>query len=121
MESVHRIGKVSIVILLILILGLAGMSHADDVYYVRADDNYPPYEFLDDGVPTGFNIELIQAVAEVMNLEIDIQMGPWNEVRSDLEEGRIDALAGMYYSEERDKMVDFSTPHVIVSHSIFVR
>ncbi|NJB69051.1 PAS domain S-box-containing protein [Desulfobaculum xiamenense] len=87
----------------------------------RGDKNYPPYEFLENGRPTGFNVDMLRAVAEVMGLDVRIDLGEWNEVRSQLEEGRIDIITGMFSSEERDKVVDFSLPHVIVSNSIFVR
>ncbi|MGC4064976.1 MAG: transporter substrate-binding domain-containing protein [Polyangiaceae bacterium] len=78
------------------------------VVTVGGDHDNPPYEFLKDGVPTGFNVELIQAVAEVMNLKVAVRLGPWQEVRANLEAGTLDALAGMYYTEERAKEVDFS-------------
>ncbi len=32
----------------------------------RGDSSYPPYEYLENGQPQGFNVELIQAVGEVM-------------------------------------------------------
>ncbi len=89
---------------------------------VRGDHGYPPYEFLDDrGKPAGFNIDLIRAVSEAMGLEIDIELGPWNEVRHDLEQGRIDIVSGMIRSQARDRSVDFSSPFIVISHSIFVR
>lgn len=89
---------------------------------VRCGHNFPPYEFLDEnGNPTGFNVEMMQAVAEVMGLNITIHPGPWNEVRSELETGRIDALAGMVYSKERDRLVDFSLPHSTITGAIFAR
>jgi len=88
----------------------------------RSDYGYPPYEFLDAaGKPVGYNVELIKAIAEVMGLTVEIRLGPWAEVRKEIEEGRIDMLLGMYYSPERDKLVDFSHPHTIVNHAIFVR
>jgi signal transduction histidine kinase len=115
----------SLILILMFVLSTVSIASntttGEKIYTVRADNNYPPYEFLENGVPTGFNIDMINAVANAMNLKIVIKMGPWNEVRADLEEGRIDALAGMYFSEERDKLVDFSVPHVVVSQSIFVR
>lgn len=92
-----------------------------DLITVRGDFNYPPYEFLDGGVPTGFNVDIMRAVARTMHLQVKIDLGPWNEVRRQLEAGEIEALTGMYYSAERDKLVDFSTPHIIVNHSLFVR
>ncbi|RPJ78821.1 MAG: histidine kinase, partial [Deltaproteobacteria bacterium] len=89
---------------------------------VRGDNNYPPYEFINQqGVPDGYNVDIFNAVANVMGIQADLSLGPWNKVRSELEEGKIDVLIGMYYSEERDRMVDFSIPHLIIHHSIFIR
>ena len=93
-----------------------------DPLIARGDRNYPPYEFLDEeGEPTGFNVDLFRAVAAVMGLEAEVSLGEWTEVRRQLEEGEIDLLIGMFYSESRDREVDFSVAHSIVSHSIFVR
>jgi len=88
---------------------------------VGGDHNYPPYEFLADGEPTGFNIDLMRAVGEVTNLDIQIELGPWNEMRSALEREEIDVLAGMYFTESRDEQVDFTIPHTHVSPGLFVR
>ncbi len=88
----------------------------------RGDYAYPPYEFLDaSGNPAGYNVDLIRAIGRIMDLDVEIRLGPWNEVRTDLELGRIDMLLGMYYSPARDRSVDFTLPHTIVHHSIFVR
>lgn len=59
---------------------------------VVGDHAYPPYEFVKDGCPTGFNIDLIKTVAEVMGLEIRIELGPWSEVRDKLETGQAELL-----------------------------
>ncbi|HEX9614339.1 MAG TPA: PAS domain S-box protein, partial [Bacteroidota bacterium] len=88
---------------------------------VGGDHDCPPYEFLDKGEPTGFNIELMRAVADVMGFDVEFRLGPWNKVRRDLEQGRIDALAGMYYSVDRSRLVDFSVPHTLVTTGLFVR
>ena len=88
---------------------------------VRGDHDYPPYEFLEEGKPSGFNIDLIKETARVMNLKIDIQLGPWNKVRGDLENKKIDILSGVAYSIERDKLFDFTVPHSLISFDIFVR
>ena len=88
---------------------------------VGGDHTNPPYEYLENGKPTGFNIELIKAVAEVEGLDLTMRLGPWAEVRDDLGNGKIDALAGMYYSPERNRLVDFSVPHTQVTQAIFVR
>lgn len=88
---------------------------------VGADRNFPPYEFLENNEPTGFNIELVRAVAEVMGYDVDVRVGPWKELRRGLESGKIDVLTGMNYSQERARVVDFSTPHTAMSSGLFVR
>ncbi len=84
--------------------------------------DYPPYSFSDErGNPAGFNVELTHAIAEVMQLNVEILIAPWSEIRNELEKGQVDAIVGMYYSQERDKLVDFSSPFAIVNHAVFVR
>jgi PAS domain S-box-containing protein len=96
-------------------------SSSPRIVKVGGDHDNPPYEFLKDGTPTGFNVELMQAAAEVMNLKAVVSLGPWQEVRASLEAGTLDALAGMYYTEERAKTVDFSVAHTLVTPAVFVR
>ena len=92
------------------------------VIVVGGDQNYPPFEFLDkSGKPAGFNVELTQAIAEVMDLPVDIRLGDWNEMRHLVENGSIDVLEGISISSERYQIFDFSAPHCLVRQSIFAR
>jgi len=122
---------------LFILFFLLVLTLATGVNYVRAEEergggglpiriggdyNYPPYEYLDeDGLPAGYNIELSQAIARVMGLEINIQLGSWGEMRQALEQGQIDFLMGMAHTAERRNEVDFSSPHAKVHQSIWVR
>ncbi len=88
----------------------------------KGDHNYPPYEFLDaNGEPAGFNVEILQAISERMDIFLKIELGIWSSIRKELEMNKIDIITGMFYSPERDSLLDFSLPHSIVSHTIFVR
>ena len=92
------------------------------VLIVKGDYNYPPYEYLNEkNMPDGFNVEIMRAVAKGMGMKIRIELDAWHKVRAEIEEGKIDALLGMYQTMERDKLVDFSTPHSMPSYSVFVR
>jgi two-component system, cell cycle sensor histidine kinase and response regulator CckA len=89
---------------------------------VGVNRDYPPYEFLNPkGEVEGYDVDLIRAVARVMGLHLRIQPGPWDQVRRDLEAGRIDVAAGMLKSPERTRLFDFAQPHMVVHYSIFVR
>lgn len=89
---------------------------------VGGDHNYPPYEFLDeDGNPTGYNVELTQAIAEVMGMKVEIRLGDWDTMRRALKGGTVDVLQGMVYSDARSKTFEFSPPHIIIHESVFAR
>lgn len=86
----------------------------------RSDHAYPPFEFINAaGEPDGFNIELLRRIASIMHLDIRIDLGPWDTVRSQLERGEIDMLAGMYKTPERAELVDFTIPHFTSMYSLF--
>lgn len=81
---------------------------------IGGDHNYPPFEYLDDnGRPAGYNVDLTRAIAQAVDLDIEIRLGPWSEMRNALARGKIDALQGMFYSSERDLTFDFTPPHTV--------
>lgn len=93
-----------------------------DLVIVGGDHNYPPYEFLDEnGNPTGYNTELTMAIAKVMGLKVEVNLAPWSVVRERLNNGEIDILQGMSYSEQRDANYDFVPHHATVNQSLFAR
>ncbi len=92
------------------------------VIIVGGDVNYPPYEFLDKaGRPAGFNVEITRAIAEVMDMRVDIRLGDWNLMRQALGDGSIDVLEGVANSKEREQIFDFSIPLCTIHQSIFAR
>jgi ABC-type amino acid transport substrate-binding protein/nitrogen-specific signal transduction histidine kinase/ActR/RegA family two-component response regulator len=89
---------------------------------VGGDEDYPPFEFIDQhGLPAGYNVDLIRAVARELGLEIDIRLGPWAEVRRALQRGEIDVIQGMLYSPARDRDFDFTAPHTVNHYVAVVR
>jgi PAS domain S-box-containing protein len=107
--------------LIILLMAVPSFATKKLKLVVGGDHQNPPFEYLEQGAPTGFNVELMRAVAQELGAEVEIRLGPWAEVRKALELGQINALAGMYYSEERSRRVDFSLPHTMATMGLFVR
>jgi signal transduction histidine kinase len=105
-----------------LALAAEGPSQAPAAIMVGGDRDYPPYEFLDkEGHPSGYNVELTRAIADVMGMKVEFRLGTWSMMRSALQNGTVDVLQGMSYSEDRLSEVDFSLPHTIVNHAVFAR
>lgn len=106
----------------LLLIACTPLMAADQSIVVGGDYNYPPYEFLDEnGEPSGYNVELTRAIAEVMGMEVAFRFADWATVRKELEDGKIDALQGMVSSAGRASDFDFTPPHAIVHQSIFGR
>jgi PAS domain S-box-containing protein len=109
------------IILMSVLLNLTAERVQGEPLVIRTKFDYPPYSYQDKlGRPVGFTVDLTRAIAEVMGLEVRIESGPWREIRQALENDEIDAIAGMYYSKDRDRKVDFTPPYVAVTHAIFV-
>ncbi len=89
---------------------------------VGSELDYPPYALVNEkGEADGFSVDLIKAVAEVMDVEVQFQVGPWNQVFNALKNDEIDVLPLVANSEARDRIFDFSSPHMITYGAIFVR
>jgi polar amino acid transport system substrate-binding protein len=118
----RRAGSTAALILAACLCCSGVCAAPDRTIVVGGNRDYPPYEFLDeDGAPTGYNVELSRAIANVMDMKVDFRLGAWVNVREALESGSVDAMQGMSYSEGRAKVVDFSIPHTVVNHSVFAR
>ncbi len=115
--------RFSTCILFLSVFFVAGIAVANDFIkpiIIGGSSNYPPYEYLDEnGRPTGYNIELTRAIAEIMGMDVEIELGSWSSTRAALETGSVDAIMGIGYSSERAETLDFSPPHNVVQFSVF--
>ena len=128
MRTYRQIISVICVIAITLALNIApataskSSGQGKNIIIVGGEIGYPPYSFLDEkGEPTGLSVELTRAIAKTMGINIEIRLTPWTEARNALENATIDIIPGMFYSEERAKIFDFSPPFSIVSTAIFAR
>jgi PAS domain S-box-containing protein len=94
----------------------------DSIITFAGDQNYPPYEFLDrNNKPAGFNIELTEAIADILGLEFEIRLLPRDELLEALAGNEIDLLMGWHFSQERAQNLYFSKAHNRVRLGIFKR
>lgn len=112
----------SLVVLLLAMAAFAGASEKREIIRVGGNRDYPPYEMVDEkGQPTGFTVDLLYALAEVMGMKVEVSLGDWAKRHDGLKDGEIDMTLGMNNSAEREKVFDFTSPHTIVQQAIFAR
>ena len=116
-----------IVFLIILIISTTSLanqnqSSQDRTLLIGINKDFAPFEFTNEkGVPDGFTIDLMKAVARAEGLNIKFIPDTWSNTRRELENRKIDAVTGMMYSKERDKIFDFSIPNISIPYIIIKR
>jgi polar amino acid transport system substrate-binding protein len=84
---------------------------------------YPPFQSEIDGKVQGFDVSLIDLVAEDLGVKQDIVDQPFENFKTggSLNAGQCDlAAAGMTITEERKKNVDFSDPYFNATQAVLV-
>ncbi|HYT36367.1 MAG TPA: ABC transporter substrate-binding protein [Ktedonobacteraceae bacterium] len=90
---------------------------------VGSDTTYPPQEFVDPttGQATGFDIDLITAMAQQMGLKTTILKANFNTIVDDLVAKRYDVvISAQTINDERKKKVDF-VPYFSAGESLLVQ
>jgi polar amino acid transport system substrate-binding protein len=87
-----------------------GIAHAQtNVLKVGTDATFPPMEFTENGKHTGFDIELVEAVARKLGKQVEWVDIDFKGLVPGLISRRFDmAVSGIYITEERKKVVDFT-------------
>lgn len=98
-----------------LTLGLAwsaGPAFAQETIRAVTDATFPPMEFVKDGKRTGFDIELVEALAGAMGKKVEWIDIDFKGLIPALQAGRADiAVSAIYITLERAKVVDFTDPY----------
>lgn len=86
-----------------------GISIEKEVLIIGTDTTYPPFEYLENGEPAGFDIDLIKEIAVRMDKQLEIVPIQWDQDFKDLREGKVDMIiSAVSYNTEKEKLVDYS-------------
>jgi polar amino acid transport system substrate-binding protein len=106
-------------IVLAATLGLASASHALTMEEIKArgyievatEDNYRPFEFVENGIATGYDNELKELVEQETGLELRQAILPWAGILPGVTSGKFDmALSAVLATDARKPNFDFTTP-----------
>jgi|GEM_PF-4303850 len=100
----------------------AGQDRGAKVVLAASEYDYPPYCIVNpNGQADGFSVELLRASLKAMGQEVTFQLGPWNEVKQSLVDGRVQVLPLVGRTPEREKLFDFTFPYLTMHGTIVVR
>ena len=105
-----------------LILSLSVSAMAKDKIFVGTNAEFPPFEYLDKGDVTGFDIELVNELGKVMDADVKVLDMSFDGLLPALQMKKVDlVIAGMTATEERKKTVSFTQPYYTASQVIIVK
>ena len=90
---------------------------------VCSDAPYEPFEFqAEDGTWTGFDMDVVRAIATANNLELAVTVQPFDGIWLAPAAGTCDMVASsMTITPEREEAADFSEPYFDAFQSLLVR
>ncbi len=120
------IWKKSLVFLLLLVVaGLPGVVCGQEPprrapLVVVSDDNYPPYLFRDaSGKVRGILTDQWALWEQKTGVKVDLKAMDWSEAQRLMREGRADVIDTIFFTEERAKVYDFTSPYANIEVPVY--
>ncbi len=107
---------------LIVTIGLSGcVDETENKIIVGTSADYPPFEYVENGIIVGFDIELITALLENLGYTVEVQDIGFDSLVPSLKSGKIDVIAAaMTITPEREEEIDFSDSYYNSDQSILL-
>lgn len=83
-----------------------------DTYTVATDSAFVPFEFDQDGEHVGFDMDIVNGIAEEVGFDVNLEITNFDGIIPGLQTGAFDiAIAGITITDERKGAVDFTSPY----------
>jgi polar amino acid transport system substrate-binding protein len=129
MTSIHKssfFARRRVLAALLLPLAVwAGAAHAATLDEIKArgymvvvtEDDFKPFEFIQDGKPMGFDHEMLAALKKYAPFEIRQEILPWPGILAGVSTGKYDmALTAVLMTKERNEALEFASPIADATH-----
>lgn len=102
--------------------GAAEKPAAEKSYLVGTDAAYPPFEKQEGGDIVGFDVDIINAIAEAEGFKVKVEHLGWDPLFEAIDKGKADiGISAITIKEDRKKNNDFSDPYFEAKQLILVK
>lgn len=104
-------------------LALAGCGNGEKKTLVMATNaEFPPYEYREGDSIVGIDVEIAQAIADDMGMELVIDDMAFDSIIVAVQSGKADiGIAGMTVDEDRLTNVNFSEPYTTAAQVVIIK
>jgi len=90
------------------------------VITVHNEEDYPPYNFNENGKPKGLSIDYMNLLADKIGIKINYISGyDWDGFMKLIKEGKLDVMLNIMRSAKRDRFLHFTEPYAATKKAIF--
>ena len=111
-----------IVVLIILSILLCGCTKREDKLIMVTEAGFAPYEYYSDGKIIGVDVDIAKEIADYLGKELVVKDVAFDSIITEVKSGKSDiGAAGISYTDERAKQVDFSEDYTISKQVVIVK
>ena len=111
-----------LLMILLVFICCCGCNNREDKLIMVTEAAFAPYEYYSDGKIVGVDVEIAKEIAKELGKELVIKDVAFDSIIHEVKSGKADiGVAGISYSEERAKSVDFSDNYASSKQVVLVR
>ena len=100
----------------------ADVDRSNGTLVMATNAAFEPYEYYEEGKIVGIDVDLAQAIADKLGMELVINDMDFDAIIAAVQSGKADiGVAGMTITDSRLKSVDFTEPYTTAKQVIIVR
>ena len=89
---------------------------------VGTNAEFPPYEYYEDNKVTGIDMDIMQAIADELGMDMQVEDMQFDAIIAAVSSGKVDVgAAGFTVTEDRQKNVDFTDTYITTKQEIIVK
>lgn len=105
-----------------ILVFLVGCSKREDKLIMVTEASFAPYEYYSNGEIVGVDVDIARVIALEMGRELVVKDVAFDSIIHEVKSGKADiGVAGISYSDERAKQVDFSLEYTTSRQVVLVR
>lgn len=110
------------IILLLILFCCVGCTNREDRLIMVTEASFAPYEYYSDGKIVGIDVDIASEIAKELGKKLVVKDVSFDSIIHEVKSGKADiGVAGISYSAERAKQVDFSVDYVNSRQIVLVR
>ena len=110
-----------VIILLMLLITLGGCKKNNNELVMVTEAGFAPYEYYDGGEIVGVDVDIAKEIAKYLGKTLVVKDIAFDSIINEVKTGKADfGAAGISYSEDRAKNVDFSINYSVSKQVVIV-